>query len=227
MTYEEKLNQAENPSTPPEILSQLSKDEDATVRRFVAMNSSTPPEILSQLSKDEDASVRWYVAGNPSTPPEILSQLSKDKDTGIRCNVAKNPSTPPEIRDQIESSTLNEWLESHNLAKAESSVILFKRVSRLFQTQENTKNETTWTPGVTLTVPGWNPRGKECGEGKFHACDTAQNCDEFLHEDGDRYIAIEVKREDLYAWIAPQYKNKIAFRECVVLFECDVNGKRI
>ena len=200
MTYYEKINQATNPST--------------------------SPEILSQLSKDEKAYVRWYVAENPSTPPEILSQLSKDKDTGIRCNVAKNPSTPPEIRDQIESSTLNEWLESHNFGTS-GSVILFKRVSRLFQTQENTKNETTWTPGVTLTVPGWNPRGEECGEGKFHACDTAQNCDEFRNTYKDRYIAIEVKREDLYAWIAPQYKNKIAFRECVVLFECDVNGKRI
>jgi hypothetical protein len=60
----------------------------------VARNPKTPIEILINLSKDENWSVRCNVASNPKTPIEILTNLSKDENWSVRCNVARNPKTP-------------------------------------------------------------------------------------------------------------------------------------
>jgi hypothetical protein len=118
------------------------------------------------------------------------------------------------------------WLERHGIDVAET-VILYKRVSCEYKTQEGTTRETTWTPGATLEHYAWNPTDRECGEGKFHACPTPYFCDEFRDEPDDVYVAIEVAQEDLYSWDDhPQYPHKIAFRRGTVLYECDVNGKR-
>jgi len=44
---------------------------------------------------------------------------------------------------------------------------------------------------------------------------------------GDKYIAIEIAKKDLYAWENPQYPYKIAFRRCKILFECDSLGRKL
>ncbi|MDE2099639.1 MAG: hypothetical protein KGL39_20470, partial [Patescibacteria group bacterium] len=91
------------------------------------------------------------------------------------------------------------WLEEEGILEAEGSVVLYKRVSATFLTQENTSNETKWAIGSTLTHHAWAPEAEECGGGKFHACSRPYFCDEFRSDDGDRYIAIQIKTEDLYA----------------------------
>jgi hypothetical protein len=115
----------------------------------------------------------------------------------------------------------------NNGAKKTANVILYKRVSKDFKTQEGTPNETVWTIGSTLTHPNWSPKTDECGEGKFHAVSRPYFADEFRHESGDKYIAIEIKSKDLHEWKNPRYPHKIAFREGKVLFECDRLGKEV
>jgi hypothetical protein len=61
------------------------------------------------------------------------------------------------------------WFENNGVEKT-PTVTLYKKVSKDFKTQENTKNETLWIIGSTLEHPAWNPNNGECGEGKFHAC---------------------------------------------------------
>jgi hypothetical protein len=100
-SLQDKEHLAENRSTPPEVLTQLSKDEDPNVRYGVAYNPNTPPEVLTQLSKDKDSDIRWNVAHNPNTPPEVLTQLSKDKDEEVRWAVAGISKTPPEVLTQL------------------------------------------------------------------------------------------------------------------------------
>ena len=118
------------------------------------------------------------------------------------------------------------WFE-RNAVEQTPVVILYKKVSKDFKTQEGTKNETIWTIGTTLTVPNWNPVS-ECGPGKFHACSRPYFCDEFRNEKGDRYIAVSIKLEDLHEWKnTPQYPHKISFRTGTVLYECDKFGKEI
>jgi len=122
--------------------------------------------------------------------------------------------------------TLDEWLVVHGIQPSDS-ITLYKRVSKDLLTQENTKNETKWEIGSELTHPNWDPAGQECGEGKFHACPKPYFADEFRSKRGDRYIAVEIKKEDLYVWTDnPQYPHKIGFRKGKVVYECDRHGEK-
>jgi hypothetical protein len=127
----------------------------------------------------------------------------------------------PEYRNGVPG-----WLDKHGIEEAEK-VVLYKRVSADFKTQEGNRWETTWLVGSVLEHTSWDPEGQECGAGKFHACPRPFFCDEFRETKGDRYIAIEVATADLYAWPNPSYPNKIAFRKGTVLFECDRLGRQI
>jgi hypothetical protein len=118
------------------------------------------------------------------------------------------------------------WLAENGIEETDP-VILFKRVSKDWLTQEGTANETKWAIGLTVTHPNWSPLKAECGPGKFHACSRPYFCDEFRSNEGDHYIAIQIKANDLHAWDNGEYPNKIAFRECVVLHECDRYGARL
>jgi len=53
-------------------------------RISLALNPSTPFEVLSQLSRDKDDDVRWYVARNTSTLLEVLLILMVDDDRDVR-----------------------------------------------------------------------------------------------------------------------------------------------
>ena len=117
------------------------------------------------------------------------------------------------------------WFENEGIVD-EEKVILFKRVSFDFKTQEGKRNETSWNIGSTLEHPAWNPSKEECGEGKFHACSYPYFCDEFRDKKDDVYIAIQIEKKDLYAWQNPSYPHKIAFRKGTVLYKCDKYGKK-
>lgn len=120
------------------------------------------------------------------------------------------------------------WLEKDGVKQDDGKVILYKKVSNGWLTQERTSNETTWVVGEVKTHPAWNPTREECGGGKFHACSRPYFCDEFRSEPGDRYVAIQVSIADLHAWVqSPAYTHKVAFREGVVLYECDRWGDKV
>jgi hypothetical protein len=126
--------------------------------------------------------------------------------------------TPPKGNDG--------WLEAHGI-NPKTKVILYKRVSKDFKTQEGMTYETNWEVGTTLEHPNWNPKSRECGGGKFHACDRPWRADMYRSADGDKYIAIEIEKKDLYAWPNPSHPHKIAFRKGKVLYEVDSFGKKV
>jgi hypothetical protein len=119
------------------------------------------------------------------------------------------------------------WLESQAIELVKKHVVLFKRVSKEWETQEGTSNATNWKPGNKLSHPSWNPKDEECGGGKYHACSRPYFCDEFRSNKGDHYVAIRVAEKDLYAWPNPDYPHKISFRAGEVLYKCDKFGKEI
>ncbi len=119
------------------------------------------------------------------------------------------------------------WCEWDGAKTSAGKVILFKRVSKDFKTQEGTRNETLWAVGSTLEHPNWSPKEAECGEGKFHACSFASACDEFRDKTDDRYIAIEVAIKDTFFWKDGSYPHKIAFRKGKVLHECNRWGEKM
>ena len=119
------------------------------------------------------------------------------------------------------------YIERYNLEVKDDKVILYKRVSKNFFTQEEKPYKTLWKIGRTLTCSYWDPGKNECGAGKFHACARPFWCDDFRNTKGDKYIAIEVKVEDLHEWTPyPTFPQKIAFREGKVLYECDRYGNK-
>ena len=119
------------------------------------------------------------------------------------------------------------YLERNGVPVGGDNVILYKRVSGDYKTQEGTENETLWAIGSTVTHPAWQPACGECGAGKFHAVSRPYFADEFRSKRGDRYVAIRIKVADLYEWENPTYPHKVAFREGTVLYECDRFGKKI
>ena len=118
------------------------------------------------------------------------------------------------------------YLDRDGIKVSRRAVVLYKKTSKDFLTQEGRENETKWAIGSTVTHPAWAPKNRECGEGKFHACSRPYFCDVFRGEVGDRYIAIMIKVADLYEWPNPLYPHKIAFREGKILYECDKYGSR-
>jgi hypothetical protein len=127
----------------------------------------------------------------------------------------------------IQKFTPQPFLDREGIKKEKGSVILFKKVSVDFKTQENTKNETLWLIGSTVKHPAWEPKKEECGAGKYHACSRPYFCDEFRNNKGDRYISVKIKTSDLYEWPKPNYPHKIAFRVGKVISEVDKFGKEI
>ena len=108
-----------------------------------------------------------------------------------------------------------------------NKVVLYKRVSHDFKTQEGTKNETNCNVGNVLEHSAWDPTKEECGEGKFHAVSKPYFGDEFRNISNDKYIAIEIEVDDLYEWKNAHYIHKIAFKKGKVLYECDKFGKEV
>ena len=76
LSFNMKMDIAENPDTSVEVLTKLATDKTWIIRHRTASNLNTPIEVLVKLSKDKAQSVRWEVAENPNTPKETLTKLS-------------------------------------------------------------------------------------------------------------------------------------------------------
>ena len=141
-----------------------------------------------------------------------------------------NKSKTATVIAPTKPKTAEEWIEGQGVKHMKANrdyIVVYKRVSSDFKTQENTPNETTWSVGTTLEHPSYNPSSGECGEGKFHACSRAIFCDEFRSKQGDKYVAIKVNKADMHVCPDARYPHKVAFRKGKVMYECDRNGKRI
>jgi hypothetical protein len=121
-----------------------------------------------------------------------------------------------------------DWLAQEGLAVTNGQVVLYKRVSPAFLSHVNMSNETKWPVGQIVTCSTWNPARHEAGPGKFHACSRPGHCDYFQMTTPYRYIAIQVKVEDLYVWPEPRInQHSVGFKSGLVLFECDRAGKEL
>jgi hypothetical protein len=86
---------AYNEATPKAILWHLSRDPYAC--HAVAANESTPLRCLAKLAEHESESVRLKIARNPSTPARALRKLANNNNSRIRTAVAAHTSTPPQV----------------------------------------------------------------------------------------------------------------------------------
>ena len=140
------------------------------------------------------------------------------------CKITKGKYTA--IQKPFKAKTLLQWIEIEGVKKSKGKLLLYKRVSKDFKTQEGNPNKTDWIVGKKFKHPNWNPKENECGEGKYHACSFPSACDEFRSIEGDRYICIAVAPKDCYLWPNAYYPHKIAVRAGKVLYECDRFGEK-
>lgn len=82
--YEVFYALARNPITPPEILIELAKSRQSTVRLAVGTNPNTPSQVLSELAEDKEQNVRYWLPSNPKILREVLVQLADDSDALVQ-----------------------------------------------------------------------------------------------------------------------------------------------
>jgi hypothetical protein len=184
-------------------------------------------ENSSVVARENSSVVAWGNSGvhasSTSVKVEIFGfAVAWDH---AKAKIRKRAKTATVITPESASGTKG-WLETNAIREKGGKVVLFKRVSKDFRTQEGTPNETTWAIGATLEHPNWRPKSGECGDGKFHAVSRPYFGDEFRSTHMDRYIAVQIAVADLYAWPNPKYPHKIGFRKGCVLYEVDRMGRK-
>jgi len=85
---------AQNPSCPPEVLSELV----SIVPDSVLANPNAAPSLLVAGSIVNASRLREAVARNPATPAKGLRKLARDSDPEVLRAVAEHPGIPANIR---------------------------------------------------------------------------------------------------------------------------------
>ena len=186
-------------------------------------------ENSSVVARENSSVVAWGNVGVhlTSTSASVVLMMFSVCWAIAKGKITKKSKNATVIKPKKSEGT-NGWLEGQGVKKEKTHVVLFKRVSADWKTQEGTANETVWQPGLTISHTAWSPTNSECGAGKFHACSRPYFADEFRSNVGDKYVAIQIAVKDLYAWAGDvQYPHKIAFRKGTVLYQCNKLGKKI
>ena len=134
MFKKNRIQQAQNETTSPDILSQLATSKDPLVRQSVASNPNTPVEVLEELGAEfksevasnplidllfvEDCSsrfVRLTLARNPNAEAATLRRLInlncfKLEDVDVLYAVAENPNTPNDLLKSLYNWQPSFWL---------------------------------------------------------------------------------------------------------------------
>jgi hypothetical protein len=75
---------AGNPTTPADILEQLSTSDSYFEQIALANNPSIPPKAAERLAKSGESSVRKMLISNKATPKAVLGELAADPDPEVR-----------------------------------------------------------------------------------------------------------------------------------------------
>ena len=94
---------ANHPNTPLEALERLATHAEWEVRKAVAMNSASPESLLVCLASDRRREVRAEAATNPRLPNSALSEMAHDRSYKVRQAVATTPSLPRRLLETLAS----------------------------------------------------------------------------------------------------------------------------
>ena len=100
-SLEEREERAQN-ATRLEELEILVKDDESSVRSYVAANENTSKSLLEKLAGDKSEFVRDKIANNENTPVSVLQKLGEDQDSFVRGRVAENKNTPVSLLEKLE-----------------------------------------------------------------------------------------------------------------------------
>lgn len=146
-----KLIAARSNKTPIQILEQLAKDPDETVRQVVLQNTNLPLHSLLYLAGDKSLNVRLWLLYKSShnktpTPIQLLEILAQDESEQVRAKVAEHPDTPVEILMRLANDTSRE-VKTKLTANPNTPVTILTRLG-LEENLVNQRNPNT--PGIVL-----------------------------------------------------------------------------
>ena len=148
-----------SPDTPPELLVFFVKDEDASVRSFLAKNRNTPLKALYILAKDEDEDVRSSLASSRHNPPEVMEILAKDEDEAVRASLARNPTAPPEVLEILaKSDTGDGWMISAVLKNPSTTPEVINAVIKYMPDDFLTRSDTSTGLNLVVANPNTTPQ---------------------------------------------------------------------
>jgi len=84
---------ANNPNTPPELLTQLAHSPEKLIRASVAAAPQCPLTAFLILCTDDQPTVRQAILKNMNTPSIILDKFTNTNDAFILHSLAKHPNT--------------------------------------------------------------------------------------------------------------------------------------
>ena len=117
---------------------------------------------------------------------------------------------------------LNEWIKDYEATKInQNSLILYKAVDNDFESTYKFE----YLPKTTVVAPDWDNGKLECGKG-LHFCATPAECVYFFPE-ATKFVACRVNLKDLSFYKDGEYPSKVKAKQCKVLYECDIDGKKI
>ncbi|MEH1807346.1 variant leucine-rich repeat-containing protein [Nostoc sp.] len=146
-----KLTAAGSNKTPIQVLEQLTKDADETVRQVVLQNANLPLKNLLELARDKSFNVRSRLLYKSSynktpTPIQLLEILAQDESEQVRAKVAEHPDSPVEILTRLANDTSRE-VKSRLTANPNTPVTILTRLG-LEENLVNQRNPNT--PGIVL-----------------------------------------------------------------------------
>lgn len=97
----DKFRLAVNCRIDPEILHELAKDNDPSIRAAVAQNPNISYRTQFMLAKSNDSRILEALASNAHTSIDILADLAKHSDGYVRMRVAENKQTSQETLNEL------------------------------------------------------------------------------------------------------------------------------
>jgi len=117
--------------------------------------------------------------------------------------------------------TVRAWADNYGATiegKGKAASIL---MGKALNADMKSPHGTVYTPGTTVTAPDWDGGKAECGGG-LHACTLAGISRDSYYNKAKRYALLRVKLTDCRKpQKGDQYPNKLKFRTCEVVCECD------
>ena len=118
--------------------------------------------------------------------------------------------------------TLKKWTDYYDADEKKGKLILYKALDKDLKSGHGME----YPIGKTITAPDWDNGQAECGGG-LHFCATPWEALSY-HDRATRYVACSVSIKEIRT---PKKEddcpNKVKARTCKVLYECDIDGKRI
>ena len=117
--------------------------------------------------------------------------------------------------------TPRKWARAYGAKITNGRIILYKALDNNYKSSHGME----YRPGAEVIAPDWDRGKEECGGG-LHFCAQPGSCLGFFYK-AERFVACDIKLDDLVVHIDPQFPNKVKARKCRVLHECDIDGKKM